>query len=276
MSPPLLCALAIGIALIAAFIMWEQRAAEPLLPARLFKKRALGLSAVGIFLVSVQLFTGIVMLPVFFQLVMQIGAGSSGALLIPLLASSSFAALAAGQFMRKTGRYKLLMPLAFTSSLVAFALLATMEPTTPLLWITIYMILLGIGVGTNYPVIMVSAQNAADPGDLGVATSTIVFSRALGSSFGAAIFWSILLASLSRHLEAAGMAQARAAIFNGAALSVQERAAILDALVHAFHVVFTTACGVAAVGIVLGFFLKEVPLRTTTRSTLRSGSVEAT
>lgn len=147
MSAPLLGALAAGIVLVSAFVAWERSAQEPLLPGRLFKKRALCLAASGMFLVSVQLFTGIVMLPVFFQLVMRVGAGSSGALLIPLLASSSFSALVVGQVMRKTGRYKAVMPLAFASCLVAFALLATMQPTTSLVWISIYMLFLGIGIG---------------------------------------------------------------------------------------------------------------------------------
>lgn len=115
---------------------------------------------------------------------------------------------------------------------------------------------------------MISAQNAAGPGDLGIATSTVVFCRSLGSSFGAAIFWSILLASLSLHLAATGMAQTRAAIFSGAAIPMSEHAAIVGALVHAFHVVFIAACGVSALGIILGLFLEEVPLRTTTREQL--------
>jgi EmrB/QacA subfamily drug resistance transporter len=264
LSAPLLLAMVAGPALTAAFVAWERRAKEPLFPGRLFRKPTIRLMTASMFLISVELFTGIVMLPVFFQLVMHVGAGSSGALLIPLLLSSTASSFCAGQFMRKTGRYKVLVPISFALAFAGFALLSTLRPDTPVSLVSLYMVLLGVGVGTNYPVILTSAQNVADEGDLGTATSTVVFFRALGSSVGAAVFWSILLAALSQHLESAGVASVRAAIFNGAQLPAGQTAAIERALVGAFHVTFLAASGVALIGIVLGVLLKEVPLRTTT------------
>jgi EmrB/QacA subfamily drug resistance transporter len=262
-SPAILGALAAGAVLVTAFIAWERRAREPLLPGRLFKLGTIRLVAMLMFLMSVMLFAAIVMLPVFFQLVMHIGAGNSGALLIPLLLSSTMSSFAAGQIMRKTGRYKSIVPASFAAGVVGFGLLATLQPATPLVLASLYMVVLGISVGANYPVFMTSAQNVADPGDLGAATSAVVFFRALGSAAGAAIFWSILLAALSQHLAAAGIASARAAIFDGVPLPLDQRTAIEGALLHAFHVAFWWACGVAATGFVLGFFLEETPLRTT-------------
>jgi EmrB/QacA subfamily drug resistance transporter len=264
-SWPFLATLGGGVLLLALFVAWERRAEEPLFPARLMRKRTIRLSAASMFLISVELFTGIVMLPVFFQLVMHVGAGRSGALLIPLLISSTASSFLAGQFMRQTGKYKILVPFSFALAMFAFACLATMEADTPLALVGLYMTMLGIGIGLNYPVILTSAQNVAEAGDLGAATSTVVFFRALGSSVGAAIFWSILLLSLSHHLEESGMTSARAAIFNGAQLPPAQSAAIEHALVGAFHVAFWGASAVAAVGLVLGFLLREVPLRTTTR-----------
>lgn len=273
LSAPMAATLAAGLIVAAAFVWWERRAAEPLFPPRLMRKRTIRLVGGAMFLISVELFTAIVMLPVFFQLVMHIRAGSSGALLIPLLLSSTASSFAAGQFMRRTGRYKILVPFSFALALCGFALLATLEPQTPLALASFYMILLGVGIGTNYPVILTSAQNVAEEGDLGAATSTVVFFRALGSSVGAAIFWSILLAALSHHLESSGMSSARAAIFDGAVLPEGRRAAIEAALVDAFHVAFAAAGAVAAVGIGLGILLREVPLRTTTRTHLTEEAV---
>lgn len=265
LSAPFLVTLAAGVLFAAAFVAWEQRAQEPLFPPRLMKKRTIRLVSALMFLISVLLFTGIVMLPVFFQLVMHVGAGRSGALLVPLLLGSTVSSFWAGQFMRKTGRYKILVPFSFALAFCGFALLATIEADTPLSLVLLYMTLLGIGIGTNYPVILTSAQNVADAGDLGAATSAVVFFRALGSSVGAAVFWSILLAALSRHLEDSGMQSVRAAIFSGTGLPAAQHVVIEHALAGAFHVAFIAAAGVAAVGIVLGFLMREVPLRTTTR-----------
>jgi EmrB/QacA subfamily drug resistance transporter len=265
LSPPLFITLALGLLLTVGFILWERRATEPLFPARLLRKRTIRLVSSAMFLISVELFTAIVMLPVFFQLVMHVGAGSSGALLIPLLISSTASSFSAGQFMRKTGRYKILVPLSFTLAFLGFVGLGTLRADTPLVLVSFYMVLLGVGIGTNYPVILTSAQNVADVGDLGAATSSVVFFRALGSSVGAAVFWSILLAALSRHLAAAGMESVRAAIFNGAALPAADAPMIEHALLGAFHVAFLSASVVALIGIVLGLLLREVPLRTTPR-----------
>lgn len=265
LSPVFLATLVLCVALTAVFVLWERRAREPLFPPRLLKKRTIRLVSGAIFLLSVELFTCIVMLPVFFQLVMHSSAGSSGALLIPLLLATTVASFSTGQFMRQTGRYKALVPIAFALACAGFLLLATLGAQTPVALVSLYLFILGIGIGANYPIILAAAQNVADTGDIGAATSTVVFFRALGSSVGAAIFWSILLVSLSRHLADVGMESIRAAIFNGAALPAAQAASVQGALIAAFHVAFVAAAGVAAAGVVLGLLLHETPLRTTTR-----------
>jgi EmrB/QacA subfamily drug resistance transporter len=264
-SPELVAELAITVVLTVAFVLWERRATEPLFPARLMRKRTIRLLSGTIFLISVELFTCIVMLPVFFQLVMHSSAGSSGALLIPLLVATTISSFGTGQFMRQTGHYKILIPTSFGLSVLGFFLLATMDAQTPIPLVSFYMFVLGVGIGTNYPIILAAAQNVADAGDIGAATSTVVFFRALGSSVGAAVFWSILLAALSQHLAAAGMESVRAAIFNGAVLPAAQSASIEISLISAFHVAFVAAGCVAAIGIALGLLLHETPLRTTTR-----------
>jgi len=203
-SPTLLGLVAAAPLLVGGFIVQELRAAEPILPPRLFANPVISLASLTSFIVAMAMFGGIVLLPVFLQLVTGVGAGHSGVLLIPLMGGTVVGAFTSGQLMRRTGRYKAFPLIGLGMSTLAFALLATMDAVTPPAMAMAYMGLLGIGIGMSMPVMLVAVQNAAEPRDIGVATATVAFSRSLGGSFGAAILWSVLLAALGRHLAAGG------------------------------------------------------------------------
>ncbi|HET7594011.1 MAG TPA: MDR family MFS transporter [Stellaceae bacterium] len=269
-SPVLLGLVAAALPLVGGFIVQELRAPEPILPPRLFANPVIGLASLTSFIVAMAMFGAIVLLPVFLQLVLGVGAGHSGVLLIPLMGGTVVGAFASGQLMRRTGRYKLFPLIGLVMSTAAFALLATMGAATPAAAAMVYMGLLGIGIGMSMPVMLVAVQNAAAPGDLGVATAAVAFSRSLGGSFGAAILWSVLLAALERYLAASG-GEFGTALLQGGPDAIQhlhasQRALLIPALVQSFHLVFGIAALIAAVSVATTLFLKEVPLRTTTNA----------
>jgi len=267
-SPTLLGLIAAAPPLIGGFIVQELRAAEPILPPRLFVNSVISLASLTSFIVAMAMFGAIVLLPVFLQLVIGVGAGHSGVLLIPLMGGTVVGAFTSGQLMRRTGRYKAFPLIGLGMSTLAFALLATMGAVTPPAAAMVYMGLLGIGIGMSMPVMLVAVQNAAEPRDIGVATATVAFSRSLGGSFGAAILWSVLLAALERHLAAGGTELGTALLAGGpdaiAHLHASQRAVLIPALVQSFHLVFGIAALIAATSVATTFFLREVPLRTTT------------
>ena len=267
-SPTLIGLIAAAAPLVAGFIVQELRAPEPILPPRLFANPVIGLASLTSFIVAMAMFGGIVLLPVFLQLVTGVGAGHSGLLLIPLMGGTVAGAFTSGQLMRRTGRYKAFPLIGLSMSTVAFALLATMDAATSPVVAMVYMGLLGVGIGMSMPVMLVAVQNAAEPRDIGVATAAVAFSRSLGGSFGAAILWSVLLAALDRHLVAGGAELGTALLAGGpdaiTHLHPSQRAVLIPALVESFHLVFGIAAFIAATSIATTWFLKEVPLRTTT------------
>jgi len=214
------------------------------------------------------MFGAVVLLPVFLQLVTGVSAGDSGALLIPLMSGTVVGAFASGQLMRRTGRYKAVPLVGLALSTLAFALLATMSAATPPVLAMVHLGILGVGVGSTMPVMLVAAQNAADARDIGIATATVAFFRSLGGSFGAALLWSIFLAALARTLAGAGGDLGLSLLQGGpeaaAHLPVAERAVLVPALVHAFRTVFAIAAAITAVGGIVTCFLPELPLRSTT------------
>ena len=266
-SPRLLGLSALAPPLLAAVILQELRAPEPVLPPRLFANAVIGVASLASFIVSVAMFGGIVLLPVFLQLVTGVGAGDSGVLLIPLMGGTVVGAFTAGQRMRRTGRYKIYPLIGLSAAALAFALLAGMTEATAPAMAMVYMGMLGIGIGMSMPVMLVAVQNAAEARDIGVATATVAFFRSLGGSFGAAILWSLFLAALARGLAAAGGGLGPDVLQGGpdaaAHLPVAQRALLIPALVGAFHLVFAVAAGIMALSVVAALFLRELPLRTT-------------
>jgi EmrB/QacA subfamily drug resistance transporter len=270
--PTVSLALAGGLVLLAGFAVRETRAAEPLIPPRLYANRIILFTNVIAFCVSTLQFAGLVLLPVFFQIVMGMPAADSGLMVVPMLCGIPISSLASGQIMGRTGHYKPIIPCALGLATVSFFLFATMKATTPLPAIIGYVALLGLGLGACFPVLMISTQNAAEAGDIGAATSSVTFSRSLGASFGTAMFWAILLAPLS--LASIGSAQT---LFrygrNGLArLPAPEQAALLSSLTAGFQHVFLVGAGIGLATLLFALFLREEPLKTSPRGNLAQPS----
>lgn len=262
-SPTFLLLAAAAPPLVLAFVVQELRAAEPILPPRLFAHPVIACANLISFMVAMAMFGGMVLLPVFLQLVIGVGAGNSGLLLIPLMGGSVVGAFTSGQRMRHSGRYKLLAVSGLAMSALAFALLATMDATTRPSIAMAYMALLGTGIGMSMPVMLVAVQNAAEPRDIGSATASVAFFRSLGGSFGAAVLWSVLVAALAARL---GGSELGNNLLEGGAgavtqLPVEQRAVLLAALAHSFQLVFALAALIATASVVATLFLKELPLR---------------
>ena len=268
-----------GLALLALFLIQELRAVEPILPPRLFRNAVFRTSNTISFLVAMVLFGSTMLLPIFLQIVTGMSPGRSGVLLAPLMGATVVSSFITGRIMQATGRYKRLPLLGLTLAAAGLALLATMTATTPTAAIAGYLGLIGIGFGFTFPVMLVSVQNAADPRDIGVASSAVNFFRSMGGSFGAAILWTVLIVALEHRLARGGGAvpEDSLALLRGgpeglARLAPELRAAVLPALGYAFHVVFAAAAALAAVALAVAATLEERPLRTTTTAADRAAA----
>jgi EmrB/QacA subfamily drug resistance transporter len=265
-TSPLILGLALGgLTLGALFVFQELRAAEPLLPPRLFVDRVVRVANAASFITSMAMFGATVFLPVFLQLVMGISASRSGMLVIPLMGGTVIGAYSAGQVMRRTGRYKRLPLAGLTVAALAFLLFATATATTPAALPMLYMAMIGFGFGLVMPSMLVSVQNAAEPRDIGAATSSIAFFRSLGGSFGVAALWSVLLVAFADALPA-GSAFGPEVLRGGpealAGIAPETRALLTEALTSAFHVVFLVSAALAVTAFLVTLRLEDRPLRT--------------
>ena len=276
-----------GTVLVTLFVVWEARAAEPILPLRLFRDPIFSVSSGLGFVTGFGLFGAVIFLPLFLQVVMGVSATSSGLLLLPLTAGVVTGSVGSGRIISHTGRYRVWPIGGLALASIGMFLLSLMRAGTPIPLSSFYMVILGLGVGASMQVTILVVQNAADYRDLGVATSAAQFFRQMGGSFGVAVFGAIMNHRLVTELPARVPAQALADVGGEVSRLLSSPAEIraLPPLVavgvvasveNAIHSVFIWAVPLMVLGFGLAWFLKEIPLRETVGAvTVVEGAAEA-
>ncbi len=203
-SPPIY-GLGIGAVVLAlAFVRVERRAAEPVLPLRLFTSRVFSVSSAIGFVVGFAMFGAITYLPQYMQVVQGVSPTASGLRLLPLMGGLLLTSIGSGQLITKTGRYKIFPIFGTGFMVIGLFLLSRLTVTTPAWQSSLSMFVLGVGIGGVMQVLVIAVQNSVDYSDLGVATSGATFFRSIGGSFGTAVFGAIfsnvLVGNLAHYL----------------------------------------------------------------------------
>ena len=266
-SPVIIGLFAASAAALAVFVWVETRAAEPILPIRLFASPVFTVCCILGFIVGFAMLGALTFLPTFMQFVDGVSATTSGLRTLPMVAGMLITSIGSGNIVGRTGRYKV-FPVAGTAIMaVAFVLLSRMDATTPTWQQSLYLFVLGTGIGLCMQVLILVVQNTSSFADLGVATSGVTFFRTIGSSFGAAIFGSLVRQLPGRPDRACAGRQRGAAARRRSRLRRCTRCRrrwprpIVDAYADSLGKVFLCAVPVAVVGFVVSLFLKEVRLR---------------
>jgi EmrB/QacA subfamily drug resistance transporter len=281
---PTIIGLGVGaILLLVAFVLVEQRAAEPVLPPRLFRDRVFSVtSAIGL-VVGFALFGSVTYLPLFLQVVLGASPTGSGLQILPLMGGLLITSISSGQLISRTGRYKP-FPIAGTAIMVVgLGLLSTMTPQTTRLAASLFMFVLGLGLGLVMQVLVLAVQNAVDYKDLGVATSGATLFRSIGGSVGTAVLGSIFSNRLTAELASAVPSSQVGSLGTGASLNTAAlnklppatHSAYLTAFTNALSTVFVVAACVAAVAFLLSWALEQRPLRETVTASTGIGETFA-
>ena len=231
-SPEVIAAAVIGVVGLAAFAVIERRVTEPLLPLDLFKGRTFSVSTTAALLIGGVLFGITIYVPVYVQRVLDASATSSGVVLIPLSFGWVLASFASGQYISRTGRYKVFPILGSLLVLAGCILLALLDADSSRIVVTLDLTVVGLGMGTMFQTFVIATQNRVDMSDIGVATAAIQFFRSMGGSLAVAGLGALLTARLAGGLAAAT------------------------------HAVFVAIVPLAALIVVVSFLLPEHELRT--------------
>ncbi|MEU5068102.1 MFS transporter [Streptomyces virginiae] len=261
----------LGVLLLAAFLLVERKAAEPVLPLGLFRIRTFTLCSAISFVVGFAMFGAMVYLPTFLQIVQGVSPTMSGVHMLPMVIGMLISSTASGQIVSRTGRWKV-FPLAGTAvTAIGLLLLHQLHRTSSTWEMSLYFFVFGAGLGLVMQVLVLVVQNAVSYADLGVATSGATFFRSIGASFGVAIFGTVFTNQLDDKLAAslagvtlpadAGIPQLEADPRAIGSLPADLRPRVLDAYATAITDVFLYAVPVVLIAFVLACFLKEDKLR---------------
>ncbi|OBB84303.1 MDR family MFS transporter [Mycobacterium sp. 852002-30065_SCH5024008] len=274
---PMIIGLFVGSVIALCVFAWvESRAAAPILPTRLFGSPVFTVCCVLSFVVGFAMLGALTFLPTYMQFVDGVSATTSGLRTLPMVIGMLTTSMGSGVIVGRTGRYKV-FPVAGTAVMaVAFFLMSRMDPSTSVLVQSLFLVILGAGIGMCMQTLVLIVQNTVGFEDLGVATSGVTFFRTIGSSFGAAIFGSLFTNFLHSRIGPA-MVASRAPAAAAASpealhrLPRQAAAPIVAAYAESLTHVFLWAVPVALAGFALALFLREVPLREMHDSTIDLG-----
>lgn len=250
------------------FLVAEHFAAEPLIPLRLFRDSVFNVTGLVGLVIGVALFGAASYLPTFLQMVDGASATESGLLMLPMMGGIVGASIVCGQLISHTGRYRIYPVLGSALSVLGMWLLSRLEIDTPRLHYSIWMAVLGAGIGMVMPVLILAVQNSVRPTDLGTATSANNYFRQIGGSVGAAIFGTLFAARLTDALAERLPAHAGVRLPEPESITPQLvhslppalRDAYIQAYADAMPRIFLYLVPVLVLGLLIACFLKEIPL----------------
>jgi EmrB/QacA subfamily drug resistance transporter len=282
-SPIIVGLAAAGAALAGLFILQERRAAEPILPLRLFRNDVFSVSGSLSFVIGLTMFGAIVFLPLFLQVVHGVSPTRSGLLLVPMMGGIIVGSVGSGRIITKIGRYKMFPVVGTALTVVGLYLLSRIGVNTSGPVVSTGMVVVGLGIGLSMQVLVLAVQNAVDHRDLGTATSAASFFRSMGGAFGTAMFGAIFSSRLSEYLPRLLPGTLPTgfdpSLIQGTpeqlgALPGPVHRALVEAVAASVHMVFLWAIPFAVVGFVLALLLRELPLRESAHIGIQAAEVE--
>lgn len=265
---------AVGLVLTVFFVFWEAKfATEPIIPMHLFRNSVFRVSNAMALVVGITMMGSLIYLSVYLQFVVGYSPTGAGLAILPMMLGVGPTSMAAGITISKIGKYKIFPIVGSGISVVGMYLMSRLGVHTSATERGLYMFVLGVGLGMVMPVLTLAVQNALPLKDIGTGTSSNLFFRNMGSSFGTAIFGAILSNRLSAYIHrdlpqmssqgsGGGTSLSRAALEQQSHGSQHAIDTVLRDFTSAMSVVFVSAAAIMVIAFVLSFFLKQVELRT--------------
>lgn len=280
-NSPVIIGLMVGTVVFAASFVWvESRAAEPIIPLKLFKDRNFNLATGAGLIIGVAMFGALAYLPTYLQMVAGVNATEAGLLMIPLMAALLVTSITSGQIVSRTGKYKWIPVIGTAIVVVALVLLSTMTPDLPLWVLCSYLAVMGIGLGACMQILILIVQNSFPITMVGTATASNNYFRQMGASLGAAVVGSLFVSRLTTLLAERMPTGGGAGDTNSFTpemvrdLPEAVRNVIVSAYNDALTPVFIYLAPLVVIAVFLLMFIKEKPLATSVEQDVLPESLE--
>ena len=174
------------------FIVVELRSQEPLVPLSLFRNLTFTLSVIASIATGIAMFGASVFLSQYMQLARGATPTEAGIMTIPMIAGLLLSSIGVGALITRTGRWKAFLVAGAVALIAGATMLSTIHYDTDFLLVSIYMFLLGAGVGMTMQNLVLVVQNTTRPTEIGVASSGVTFFRSLGGTIGVSVMGAAL------------------------------------------------------------------------------------
>ncbi len=183
-----------GGALLAAivFVIVELRSREPLVPLSMFRNRTYTLAVIASIATGISMFGTSVFLSQYMQMARGATPTEAGLLTLPMIAGLLIASIVVGQLISRFGHWKPYLIVGGVLLIAGSFLLSTLHYDTNFVLVSLYMFLLGAGVGMTMQNLVLIVQNTANPAEMGVASSGVAFFRSLGGTIGVSVMGAAL------------------------------------------------------------------------------------
>jgi EmrB/QacA subfamily drug resistance transporter len=263
---------ALGVLLLAASVLVETRATEPIIPLRLFGDRTTSLATFASVMIGVSMFGSTVYLQQYFQIARGMTPTHAGLMSIAMVGGLLVSSISTGRIISRTGVWKRYLLGGMVPVIAGLLLLSTIDAHTSLVRVGVFMAVLGLGLGATMQNLVLAVQNNTAQRDMGAASSLVAFFRSMGGSIGVSALGAVLANQVASSV-AAGLARlgVDAASAGGESHSIPDmstlpqpvRAVFENAFSDATAHLFLVAAPFAVVALLAVLFIREVPLRTT-------------
>jgi len=294
LSPQVIGLLVLAFVAALAFVRVERDAVEPIIPLPLFRSPVFAVIIVVTFFTAMGMFGSVAYIPLFVQSVIGTSATNSGLVTMPMMLTMSITSAAVGQVLARTGRYRIFLMVGLAVMTAGMFMLSQMDVHSSQGEATRDMVVLGIGLGFTMPIMFLVALNTSSHQMLGVTTSTVTFIRSVGGTLGVALMGSLLNGRLQSELVSQTPADVTQNVpppllqrlqdpqilvvsktlnevheaflglgAQGQQLYDEALLATKTALAMGITYAFVVGAAITLVALVVGIFLKEMPLRKT-------------
>lgn len=269
MSAPIAALAVVSLTALAAFVAVERRAAEPIVPLRLYGNRDFTLAQILRLLAGAGMMVFATFLPQYVQLVKGASPTASGMLILPAMLGMVVALIGSGQLISNTGRYRSYPILGGVLLAGGMFVLLALGPGTGTALTSALTLFGGAGVGLLMQSTTIVTINSAPPRDMGAASGSVTLWHTMGASLGAAGLGALYTDRLQETLSDRLGSPAAGVILSGGELTAsavhQLPAAAQDA-VHAavtsgVHAIALAGAALGATAFALAWLVRETPLR---------------
>jgi EmrB/QacA subfamily drug resistance transporter len=247
-------------ALLLMGLVWiERRAADPILPLPLLRDRLFATACSHGILSGWAMFGSLSFVPLFVQAVLGTSATAAGATLTPMILGWVFASIIGSRLLLRLS-YRSLALTGTGLLTLGTLLMSRVGVNASQMSLMVNLVLMGVGMGLSIPAFLIAVQSTVQPRDMGVATSTLQFSRSIGGAFGVSVMGAALSFRLAARLVAAGLDPTAISVDSlldplaRATTSVVLEGTLRTALAGAIQGVFVIAFIAAALGLVATTF----------------------